>query len=184
MTAVHRRPASTISRPTTARIRTCASNDIDRAQQPGLADPAVSTGPATRWPLIRPAVYEPAPSAVDHATTNPSYDRGPLVEDLPDDPAARAAARLILQAIVEVLSGRRPADQLSDIATPSVTRCVRVAARTATHVWMCSLHLHQPTASAVEATAVCRADDGVRALAARVDHSRRYGWRCTAFRFL
>jgi hypothetical protein len=122
---------------------------------------------------------------IDHRLPGqPTYDPGPITEDLPDDPVARAAAQLIMQLIVEVLARQRPASHFGALVTPSVARCVRVARMRAGNLRLASLHVRQPCAEAVEVAAVCRTADGHRALAARIDSHALGEWRCTAFRFL
>lgn len=163
---------------------------------PGLADlsqtalrpgnPVKPTTPAdTRGPRIRRAGYEPMPAVAVAEVGDPRrYHPGPIIDDLPDDPAACRATRLIMLLIVEVLARRRPATHLAGSVTASVQRCVRVAAAQATHVRLSSLHMQQPHANAVEVTAVCHTATGCRAVAARIQRAGRQTWRCTVFRFL
>jgi hypothetical protein len=184
MTASDRHSVGTIRLPAGSGITSLTSVDGGRAAESGPALGGLIQEQEACGPRIRAAVYESEFSAADRHVDCPSFDRGPIVEDLRPDPVASAAAQLIMRLVIEVLARRRPATQLGDFVTPSVARCVRVAAAKATPVRMSSLHVQQPHADAVEACVVCRTDDGHRALVARIDRGGRREWCCTAFRFL
>jgi hypothetical protein len=53
-------------------------------------------------------VYEPEPSIATDRAGLSAYDRGPITEDLQNDPAAYAASELILRLITEVGGLRIP----------------------------------------------------------------------------
>jgi hypothetical protein len=184
MTTVDPRPANTIPLALTGWSTQLSLPDDRTAEQSGLAEGGPLEERATWGPRIRPAVYEPRSSPANGRIDCESYDRGPIVEDLPFDPAAAAPAQLIMRLIVEVLARRRRVEQLADLVTPSVARCVCAAAARATHVRLSSVHIQQPHPEAVEAAVVCRTAEGSRALAARIDRRGQRGWCCTSFRWL
>jgi hypothetical protein len=159
------------------------SDEFGRSGEiPGARGGPTPTDP--HGPRIRSATYEPAASAAAARDHDPTYEPGPITDDVPGDPVARAATQLIVRLIVEVLACRRSADHLESFVTTSVARCIRVAATRVADVRLFSLHLQQPNAEAVEATAVCRTASGHRALAVRIDRCGRRGWRCSSFRIL
>ena len=134
--------------------------------------------------LVRRADYEPEPTTDPVPSWDAPAPTGPPTPDLPADPAARRAAERVLRVIVEILDGRRPADHLDGLATPAVVRCVRFARHRVNGSWLARVRVVQPHEKAVEVAAVCRSGRGVHAIAARLDHTRRRGWRCTAFRLI
>jgi hypothetical protein len=109
---------------------------------------------------------------------------GTPTPDLPADIGAHRAAERVLRGIVEILDGRRSVDQLDGLATPAVMRCVKSARHRVHGARLISVRAIQPHEKAIEAAAVCRSTRGVHAIAARFEHTRRRGWRCTVFRLI
>ncbi|MDQ3762540.1 MAG: Rv3235 family protein [Actinomycetota bacterium] len=129
----------------------------------------------SRRPVLRRLADILPPSAP--ATLEP-----PPVISLPAaDPAASIFAERVLRAAVEILGGRRPAQQLSAVLRPDLlTYLVSLQAKVgALEPRMRKVLAQQQTASTLEAVALVALNTGVRALAARFEkHGSR--WRCTA----
>lgn len=141
--------------------------------------------PATTVPRLRRVCYEPrSDSAGPDGLWEPKPLPVSITADVPDDPAAHAAARHMLLLAVEVLNHRRPITHLSDAATVSVIRCVRSAIPLRGVLRPTSLHVHLPRSGAAEVTAVCRVGQSYRVIAARLDRRARSGWHCTALRLI
>ena len=110
----------------------------------------------------------------------------PLPTALPAiDPAAPVLAQRVLRAAVEILGGRRPAQQLSAVLSPELLAYLVSLKLTAVHLEprMRKVLAPQHTGGALEAVALVTLNTGVRALAARFDnqgddHGSR--WQCTA----
>lgn len=105
-----------------------------------------------------------------------SFDAAPVHE-----PVAR-----VLGTLLEVLDGRRPADQLHAVADPVVVRYARAARPTRRPqrvARVLSLRVSRPAEHAAEAAAVISLGGRVRAMASRFEQSPR-GWRCAALRIL
>ncbi|MGH3719568.1 MAG: Rv3235 family protein [Pseudonocardiaceae bacterium] len=97
------------------------------------------------------------------------------------DPAASVLAERVLRAAVEILSGRRPAQQLSAVLGPDLLTYLVSLQVAAGHLEprVHRVLAQQHTADALEAVALVTLSTGVRALAARFEkHGNR--WRCTA----
>jgi Family of unknown function (DUF6459) len=114
----------------------------------------------------------------------------PSLDDLRPTTDLRRRAHQVLQLILEVLDGRRPATHLAAHLEPSALRYVRAAAGSRTRArspaHLTSLHVSRPCAGAVEVAAVHRAGGRARVLAARFegrpeDPGR---WRCSTLRLL
>lgn len=97
------------------------------------------------------------------------------------DPAASVLAERVLRAAVEILRGRRPAQQLSAVVQPEVLAYLVSLQVAAGHLEpkVRKILAQQHSADALEAVALVTLNTGVRALAARFDH-RGGRWRCTA----
>jgi Family of unknown function (DUF6459) len=112
--------------------------------------------------------------------------RRPLAKPLPP---VKPFATSLAQAISEVLSGLRPADQLAAVTALDVRRNLeRQAGRlgmTCGAPSRCpvvtSVRLTEPTAGVIEACAVIASGARRRALAFRLDAGES-GWKCTAVR--
>jgi Family of unknown function (DUF6459) len=116
----------------------------------------------------------------------PTTPEPPPVTALPvPDPAACVLAERVLRAAVEILGGRRPAQQLSAVLRPDLLTYLGSLQATAGHLEprMRKVLAQQFAAGALEAVALVTLNTGVRALAARFekhldDHGNR--WQCTA----
>lgn len=105
-----------------------------------------------------------------------TFDVAPVRE-----PVGRVLGRLL-----EVLDGRRPADQLRAVADPVVVRYARAARPTRRPqrvARVLSLRVSRPAERAVEAAAVIFLGGRIRAMASRFEQSPQ-GWRCAAVRIL
>jgi hypothetical protein len=172
--------------------------------QPPLPE-VVRALPGRRPPMV------PAPRHPADPSTPESGGPAPAGEPVPV-PGLRGRAELVLRLTMEVVAGRRPAAQLNGlvsrnvlgyIAATSANRPVigrrpaitpvgrtRRSIRTEPHRLGATaprvLRLCQPTATAVEVSAVWRQDGRTRALAARFELRRRGGaepkWLCTFLR--
>jgi hypothetical protein len=119
-------------------------------------------------PRVAPALPDPPPEAPPAA-----------------DPGASVVVERVLRAAVEVLDGRRPAQQLSAVLRPDVLAHLitlqEVVGRLKPR--MLRVLTRPQTPGILEAVAVVALSTGVRALAARfeehVDDGERR-WRCTA----
>lgn len=101
------------------------------------------------------------------------------------DPTASIVAERVLRAVVETISGRRPAQQLSTMLRPdllaSLTSLQATAAPLQPRVRKVVARPQGP--GIVEAVAVVTLSTGVRALAARFEKhldDQDARWRCTA----
>lgn len=116
----------------------------------------------------------------------PSPYQRPPAEPLPP---VMPFATSLAQAIAEVLSGLRPADQLAAVTALDVRRNLeRQAGRLGVTCGapsrcpiVTSLRLTEPTAGVIEACAVVASGARRRALAFRLDVGES-GWTCTAVR--
>lgn len=120
-------------------------------------------------PASPPATPDPLPTAL--AVSAPTVP----------DPAAAVLAERVLRAAVEILRGRRPAQQLSAVLRPEVLSYLVSLQVAAGHLQpkVRKVLAQQHGAGALEAVALVTLNTGVRALAARFDkHGDR--WRCTA----
>ncbi|AHI01242.1 hypothetical protein GCM10010174_11540 [Kutzneria viridogrisea] len=148
--------------------------------------------PAEQPLTLRPLPgYEPGdgvPAAV------PPRDRPALrvVTDLLPDThgesvsnAVRGVIRRLLAAVVEVLDGRRPVDQLRTQLTPMAHAALRtrVVRSSRTPGKLRSLHLCAPGPRVVEACATIEVGGRVRAMAARFELAGD-AVRCTVLRLL
>jgi hypothetical protein len=120
-------------------------------------------------PTAAPATAAPPPPTVLPAT----------------DPAASALAERVLRVAVEVLGGRRPAQQLSAVLRPALLTYLTSLQVAAGHLEprVRKVFIQQHTAGALEAVALVMLNTGVRALAARFEkHVDEHGcrWQCTA----
>ncbi|MGH3753148.1 MAG: Rv3235 family protein [Pseudonocardiaceae bacterium] len=124
----------------------------------------------------------PAPAApAAPAAPKPS----PSAAILTADPAAPALVERVLRAAVEILGGRRPAQQLSTALRPDVLDHLIALQEVAGHL---KPRVHKVFArpqipGVLEAVAVVGLSTGVRALAARFEEhidARGRHWRCTA----
>ncbi|HWR48766.1 MAG TPA: Rv3235 family protein [Pseudonocardiaceae bacterium] len=120
-------------------------------------------------PAAAPATSEPPP---------------PTALPVPD-PAASVLAERVLRAAVEILSGRRPAQQLSTVLRPDLLTYLVSLQVAAGHLEprMRKVLAQQHAAGTLEAVALVTLNTGVRALAARFDkHVDDHGsrWQCTA----
>jgi Family of unknown function (DUF6459) len=119
-------------------------------------------------PRVAPALPDPPPEAPPAA-----------------DPAAPVLVERVLRAAVEILDGRRPAQQLSAVLRPDVLAHLITLQQVAGHLKprVHKVFARSQTPGVVEAVAVVALSTGVRALAARfeehVDGDGRR-WRCTA----
>lgn len=170
ITGQHRLPARTLGNVTTT------------AQPP-------ATGPirAGSGPRIRPMRYEPLggePCVV--LPLPPPPPPAPAVNAVVDrDERLAPSARTCLLMLLEVLDGRRPANQLADRLSPAALRYLRAAAtarRTSVRSTLSSLRICRPGVGVGEVAAVCRLDGRARAVAARFERAPDGAWRCVALR--
>lgn len=118
--------------------------------------------------------------------TAPTTTEPPPITALPaPDPAASIHADRVLRAVVEILGGRRPAQQLSTVLRPDVFASLTSLQATAAPLQprVRKVVAHPQTPGVVEAVALVTLSTGVRALAARFEqhldkHDGR--WQCTA----
>ena len=156
----------------------------------------MTTSIAVSHPHAQPLPHvEPRPDLSPRPVLHRLVDILPrLAPALPDPPpAAPPAADLtvpvmverVLRAAVEILNGRRPAQQLSAVLRPDVLAHLVTLQEVAGHLRP-RVHrvLARPqTPGVVEAVAVVALSTGVRALAARFEEHTDGGgrrWRCTA----
>lgn len=105
---------------------------------------------------------------------------------LPTEAQARGLVAVTARAVLEVLDGRRPAQQLDSLLSERASAAVRTMLRGGLR-WpvrrpvLCSLHLHHPSPRAIEACVVFRSERRHRALALRLDRGRQR-WLATAVR--
>ena len=105
---------------------------------------------------------------------------------------ARRWAAMLVQGVVEALTGDRPLSQLSRWTTLEVYeqlqwQCGRTRGSAAlraerTKARVSSVHVFEPTASVAEVCATIRLTDRAQALALRME-SHGEAWRCTAIAF-
>jgi hypothetical protein len=148
--------------------------------------------PAPRVPRLRLLRYEPEVDPQDGPAVTAAPVRGPaprVPDDLQPTPDLRRRAHQVLWLVLEVLDGRRPLAHLTPHLDPRALRYVRAASGQRPAVRpsrMTSLHVHRPSAGAVEVAAVHRGRGRARALAARFegrpDEPDR--WRCVTLRLL
>jgi hypothetical protein len=98
------------------------------------------------------------------------------------DPAASALAERVLRAAVEILGGRRPAQQLSAVLRPDLLTYLASLQVATGHLEprVRRVHAQQHAARALEAVALVTLNTGVRALAARFEKQSDGKWQCTA----
>jgi len=92
----------------------------------------------------------------------------------------------VLGTLLEVLDGRRSAEQLRAVAEPVVIRYARAARPTRRPQRVgrvLSLRVSRPAEQAVEAAAVISLGGRIQAMASRFEQSPQ-GWRCTTVRIL
>lgn len=135
--------------------------------------------PHSQRPVLRRLV-DILPSAVPVALEPPPAFVLPAA-----DPAASLLAERVLRALVEVLGGRRPAQQLSTILRPDLFASLASLQSTVAPLQprIRKVVARPQGAEVVEAVAVVMLSTGVRALAARFEkqadaHGCR--WQCTA----
>jgi hypothetical protein len=99
--------------------------------------------------------------------------------------ALRASLGRIVQLLLEVIGGRRPAGQLAPLVEPSVLRYLRATRPTtpAGPLVLVSVRVCVPAEQVAELAAVIGYGHRTRALAARFEQGDD-GWRCVAFRIL
>lgn len=119
-------------------------------------------------PAAAPATLEPPPTALPAP-----------------DPAASVLAERVLRAAVEILDGRRPAQQLSAVLRSDLLTYLVSLQGTAGHLKprVRKVLTQQHADASVEAVALVMLSTGLRALAARFDkHVDDHGsrWQCTA----
>ncbi|HVL85657.1 MAG TPA: Rv3235 family protein [Pseudonocardia sp.] len=149
--------------------------------------PVVPAGTAAAPPpRLRLVRYEPEPGEEACAVPGPAVEPPPVTEPLPPDAPARPAVVGVLRLALEVLDGRRPFPHLVPHLGPRAQRYWRAVAATGSRpdaAKIVRVLLCRPSASAVEATAVCRIGARTRALAARFEAGPApTGWRCTVLR--
>lgn len=167
--------------PTNA-VRTSPNDDKTSDED---ASTPISHAAAAVVPVgLRRVDYEPEPTTNVDTSRDAAVPTGRPTPDLPTDPAARHTAQRLLHVIVEILDRRRPVNQLDGVATPAAVRCVRFARDRVHGACLVRVRVSQPHEKAIEVSAVCRTSRQVHAIAARFDHTRRHGWRCTAFRLI
>lgn len=99
---------------------------------------------------------------------------------------ARDLVRSTSRLVFEVLDGRRPLRQLERVLSERALSAVRTMLRGGLR-WpvrgatVHSVHLHQPSTRAIEASVVFHSERRHRALALRMDRNR-HGWLATAIR--
>lgn len=101
------------------------------------------------------------------------------------DPAASMQVERLLRAAVEILSGQRPARQLSAVLHPEVLTHLTALQEVMGHLKprVRKVLIRSQTPRVLEAVAVVALTTGVRALAARFEEHLGEGrsrWRCTA----
>lgn len=101
-----------------------------------------------------------------------------------------AAVRRLVEAVVDVLLERRPAEQVKRWVSREVFALLstvtqrRAATRFATRSMVRSIRLHIPGPDAVESTVLVQDGPRVRAVALRFERQDdRLEWRCTALQF-
>lgn len=142
-------------------------------------EPPLDDEPTHRLRLVTgdPLPFERAAalSAVDR------FDRLPTPRSMLPDPRA-CAARLVV-ATMEVLSGRRPIQQLmpwtDDAVYAQLSRTVRTRRRVGGPATLRSLRISEPAPGVAEVCAVVGGAQRSRAVAARLEGADGR-WRCTA----
>jgi hypothetical protein len=143
--------------------------------------PQPGTRQAPRRPTPRPPV--PPPAALPRPTPRSAL------------PAPRAAATALVQAVLEILAGRRPLQQVRTLTSEEVYDELhdrlaalselrkRRGARPGTAARLQSVHVDEPTDGVAEVTAVIRAGERRRAVALRLEGVEGR-WNCTALHLL
>jgi hypothetical protein len=134
-------------------------------------------------------------TAHDAAARRPTADpRGHETATEQPLPPPRAAATALVQAVLEILAGRRPVQQVRHLTTEAVYEELR--RRLSAHrdlqkrgagsegaPRLQSVHVDVPTEGAAEVTAVIKLGARHRAVALRLDGAEGR-WNCTALRLL
>ncbi len=154
-------------------------------------DPAPARGRPRlrRLAEFEPPVEEPGGKAptVD-LTAPPAPPPPPVPERL--DPAGRAAAGRVLRALIEVVAGLRPAQQLRAVLADEPFALLQAVHGRRRPAVLRTFRSCQPAPGVVEASGVYQLGDRYRAVAARfeahdapaADPRRR--WRCTVLQLL
>jgi len=148
-------------------------------------EPAIGTTSGWRSPLLAelPSLRpEPLVPVLVARRSTAAATRALITE-----PQARGLAGATARAVLEVLEGRRPMQQLTGMLTDRAIAAVqtmrrgglRWPIRSATTIG--TVHVFLPSRHAVEACVVFRCDQRCRALALRIERERRR-WVCAAVR--
>ncbi|MGH3771613.1 MAG: Rv3235 family protein [Pseudonocardiaceae bacterium] len=144
-----------------------------------IAEPYPELPPQTAPQIVHRPVLR---RLVDILPATPAAPPEPPLTTLPvPDPAAAVLAERVLRAAVEILSGRRPAQQLSAVLGPDLLTYLVSLQGAVGHLEprVRRVLAAQHAANALEAVALVTLSTGVRALAARFD-KQGDRWRCTA----
>ena len=137
---------------------------------------------------FEPPVDEPGLTAPAVDLTAPPAPP-PLVAD-PPDPTGRAAAGQVLRALIEVVAGLRPLQQLRAVLADEPFALLQAVHGRRRSAVLRTFRSCQPTAGVVEASAVYQLGDRYRAVAARFEADDapaadgRKRWRCTVLQLL
>lgn len=132
-------------------------------------------------PVPRPG---PRPGAAARATA-PGADFAPVWSTRADLPDPRDAARRVLTTVLEVLAGRRPAAQLTGLATPRVAAAIagrrrpRWCLEGTAPIVLGTVQVCEPVDGVAEISAVARRSGRAHAVAARLE-GLDGRWRATA----
>ena len=166
-------------------------HEIDPTPQPPVLlrivefgpPPETRTRPGWRSPLLASLPrLRPEPRAV----VDPPMPPPRRARNLITDAEARGLAGATARAVFEVLDGRRPPHQLDVLLSQRAVSTVETMLRGGVR-WpvrraaVRSLHVHQPSARAIEACVVFSSGGRHRAMARRIDRDRRR-WLTTAIR--
>lgn len=184
-----------------SQVRARPGANADVAPRPGSRLrrlPVPVTEPnALRWAPRERATMPPAQGtlALSFSTERsyrpePDPDFGPQPTSSCDLPDPGATCSALIQAVIEVLAGTRPASQLARWLSSDVyaavsrraalgTRMRRGAAPTARHAVVRGVRVCEPTDGVVEGSAVVVEHDRVRAVAVRLE-GMDGRWRATA----
>lgn len=126
------------------------------------------------WPADIPPPRRAAGASLRLVPSPPAVPSG-------DHLAAGPAARVVVQAVVEVLSGTRPPSQLAGWTTPRLQLDLERRAGRAGRRSRCllrSMRVSEPRPGVAEVSAVIRRGDRMAALALRME-AQRSRWRVT-----